>query len=190
MIPPLSPSHSRGPSCLSLWGILGGILCLASGCRPAPVSPLHQALKGSGPFEIEILGSEDRWLVRYPGQSTPVETSGGELLGLEVHVPENRLIRLSLQSADYVYTLELPRWQLKEIAVPRLVFAMEFDSGPPSRSPLVGDHLCRGVVEELRGTLIVEPVGQLVEWLESQPPPGTPERPQSPTPVSAFLYHN
>ena len=144
------------------------VACWMAGCQPAPVSPLEQALRGEGPYEIEIVGSEDRWLVRYPGQAEPVETAGEELLGLQLHVPAERAVRLALRSTDYIYTLELPAHQLKEIAVPKLVFYLDFQSGPPGRTPLVGDHLCRGVVEELQGNLIVEPVPELLQWLRSQ----------------------
>ena len=144
------------------------VACWMAGCQPAPVSPLEQALRGEGPYEIEIVGSEDRWLVRYPGQAEPVETAGEELLGLQLHVPAERAVRLALRSTDYIYTLELPAHQLKEIAVPRLVFYLDFQSGPPGRTPLVGDHLCRGVVEELQGNLVVEPVPELLKWLRSQ----------------------
>jgi hypothetical protein len=97
-----------------------------------------------------------------------VETAGEELLGLQLHVPAERAVRLALRSTDYIYTLELPAHQLKEIAVPKLVFYLDFQSGPPGRTPLVGDHLCRGVVEELQGNLIVEPVPELLQWLRSQ----------------------
>ena len=153
-----------------LWwgGCAVWVACWMAGCQPAPVSPLEQALRGEGPYEIEIVGSEDRWLVRYPGQAEPVETAGEELLGLQLHVPAERAVRLALRSTDYIYTLELPAHQLKEIAVPRLVFYLDFQSGPPGRTPLVGDHLCRGVVEELQGNLIVEPVPELLQWLRSQ----------------------
>lgn len=153
-----------------LWwgGCAVWVACWMAGCQPAPVSPLEQALRGEGPYEIEIVGSEDRWLVRYPGQAEPVETAGEELLGLQLHVPAERAVRLALRSTDYIYTLELPAHQLKEIAVPKLVFYLDFQSGPPGRTPLVGDHLCRGVVEELQGNLIVEPVPELLQWLRSQ----------------------
>ena len=153
-----------------LWwgGCAVWVACWMAGCQPAPVSPLEQALRGDGPYEIEIVGSEDRWLVRYPGQAEPVETAGEELLGLQLHVPAERAVRLALRSTDYIYTLELPAHQLKEIAVPRLVFYLDFQSGPPGRTPLVGDHLCRGVVEELQGNLVVEPVPELLKWLRSQ----------------------
>lgn len=167
-------SRRRGGAATSgcwLWLILTlSAILLEAGCQPAPSAPVEQALAGTQPYEIEVVGSEDRWLVRYPGQPEPVETSGEELLGLQLHVPAQRLIRLALHSTDYIYTLELPERQLKEIAVPKLVFYLEFQSGLPSRSPLVGDHLCRGVVEELQGTLIVEPPGDLARWLRSQTP--------------------
>ncbi|MFM8285529.1 MAG: hypothetical protein ACKOGA_02235 [Planctomycetaceae bacterium] len=160
--------HGGAP--VRVWGAWGALwlACWLTGCRETPLSPVEQALHAEGPYEIEIVGSEDRWLVRYPGQAEPVETAGEELLGLQLHVPAERAVRLALRSTDYIYTLELPAYQMKEIAVPKLVFYLDFPSGPPARTPLVGDHLCRGVVEELQGTLIVEPVPELLRWLRSQ----------------------
>ena len=84
---------------------------------------------------------------------------------LELHVPAGRPVILRLHSTDYVYTLELPDWELKELAVPKLQFDLRFQTEAPGRFELVGDHLCGGVVETLQGALVVEPAPQLCRWL-------------------------
>lgn len=118
------------------------------------------------PYRIEITGSEDRWIVQYPGLDCPLESAGDLIRSLELHVPTGREILLSLRSTDYIYTMELPNWQLKEIAVPKLEFQLRFTSGSAGRFELLGDHLCGGVVEELQGTLVVESAREVLLWLK------------------------
>lgn len=104
----------------------------------------------------------------------PLVTTGDAMTGLQLHVPVARPIVLILNSTDYVYTLELPDWKIKEIAVPKLEFRMEFRADDTGRFELVGDHLCRAEVQELRGTLVVESPSELIRWLRERPSPTAP----------------
>ncbi|MCY2967226.1 MAG: hypothetical protein NT069_26925 [Planctomycetota bacterium] len=171
-------------ACRGQWGIASLLLATVVGCSPAVDStpervnrdPIAQCASADGetPYEIAITGSEDRWQVRYPGMEQPLVTTGDAMTGLQLHVPVARPIVLILNSTDYVYTLELPDWKIKEIAVPKLEFRMEFRADDTGRFELVGDHLCRAEVQELRGTLVVESPSELIRWLRERPSPTAP----------------
>lgn len=165
------------------WVFGGGLLLLSLGglsgfwARPdwrgyAPsqgvtphTSPACRHALAAEDYVIDITGSDNRWQVRYPGAPQTIDSVGEEMARLELHVPEQRSIVLRLHSTDYVYTLELPHWELKEIAVPRLEFELRFRTSDRGRFDLVGDHLCGGVVETLQGALVVESAPQLCHWL-------------------------
>lgn len=132
--------------------------------RPSPSPECRHAL-ATNEYLIEITGSDNRWQVLYPGARQTVDSIGAEMARLELHVPAGRPVVLRLNSTDYVYTLELPHWELKEIAVPKLKFDLRFQTAAPGRFELLGDHLCGGVVETLQGVLVVETAPQLCLWL-------------------------
>jgi heme/copper-type cytochrome/quinol oxidase subunit 2 len=133
--------------------------------QAAPPSPTCHHAFATDDYIIDITGSDNRWQVLYPGASQTIDSIGAEMARLELHVPTGRPVVLRLHSTDYVYTLELPDWELKEIAVPKLQFDLRFQTGAPGRFDLVGDHLCGGVVETLQGALVVESAAQLCRWL-------------------------
>src|SRR4029077_9337405 len=110
-----------------------------------------------------------RWHVRYPGEDGRLVTEGAALTLRDVHVPVQTKVILVLKSTDFVYTLALPQFGLKEIAVPDLEFRMEFRSTVAGRFELIGDELCGDPHPELRGVLIVEPVDRFLSWLHETP---------------------
>ena len=83
----------------------------------------------------------------------------------DVHLPENTKVRLRLTSDDYLYTLSLPDWNLKEIAVPDLVFQLEFQTDRFGRFDLRGDQMCGYAHADLLGQLVVQPHDQYDSWL-------------------------
>ncbi len=118
------------------------------------------------PYQIEITGSKDRWRVRYPGVDgkNAIELS---LNPWDVHVPLQKDVVFVLNSTDYVYTLTIPQYGLKEIAVPELEFRMKFHPLDAGSFEMVGDELCGDPYHKLRqGHLIVEPVDRFFKWLE------------------------
>ena len=156
---------------------------LAGSASPHPTATLpstacRHALAAED-YVIDITGSDNRWQILYPGASQTIDSIGDAMARLELHVPEQRPIVLRLHSTDYVYTLELPHWELKEIAVPRLEFELRFHTTEAGRFDLVGDHLCGGVVETLQGALVVESPVQLCAWLDQSLPPERVVPPES-----------
>jgi len=159
------------PAALVLGGGLFLVLLMAwlrwegRAVDPARLSAVCQHAFATDDYLIEITGGDNRWQVLYPGSRHTVDSLGAEMARLELHVPTGRQVVLRLHSTDYIYTLELPDWELKEIAVPKLQFDLRFETTAAGRFELVGDHLCGGVVETLQGALVVEPAPQLCRWL-------------------------
>lgn len=117
------------------------------------------------PYHIEITGSKDRWHVRYPGADGEVASESDARTVRNIHIPLQTKVVLVLKSTDYIYTLALPQFGLKEIAVPDLEFRMELCPPAAGRFELVGNQLCGDPHAELDGFLIVEPTDRFFDWL-------------------------
>jgi len=168
----------------STWfSIAFGLTIVLAGCSDwaaspvdsttAPSSPDESSLAESAPnlgepYCIEIRGSDYRWHVRYPDNGGCVDEEGRESIERDVHVPAQTDVVLVLKSDDYVYTLALPTFGLKEIAVPNLEFRMAFRPPDAGRFPLLGDQLCGDLHPELQGDLVVEPPDHFRKWLKER----------------------
>jgi heme/copper-type cytochrome/quinol oxidase subunit 2 len=118
----------------------------------------------SEPVCIELTGAEHRWRIKYPTGLSRAET---DLLqaGNDLHVPVGVQVVLILKSTDFIYTLAIPDFDLKEIAVPELEFRMTLCPTHTGEYPLIGEELCAVDEEESPGRLIVESRGEFQAWL-------------------------
>jgi heme/copper-type cytochrome/quinol oxidase subunit 2 len=113
---------------------------------------------------IEVTGSNNLWQVRYPAPAD------GRLAKhvhdvRNIHVPLGTQVILALSSQDYVYTLAIPDYGLKEIAVPEHEFRMEFRPRAAGRLELVGEHFCGDPFSGISGHLVIEPQDRFLAWL-------------------------
>lgn len=142
---------------------------IVGGCSPASSDAPHAlpapALPVPDPFRVELTGANFAWDVRYPDAEG--HQAAGKTIpnGRDVHVPVNTRVVLILKSTDYVYTLSIPEYGLKQIAVPDLEFQLEFRSGAVGRLDLLGEHLCGQADNDIQGELIVEPPDRMRPWL-------------------------
>jgi cytochrome c oxidase subunit 2 len=109
------------------------------------------------PFIVQVTGRDFRWHVRYPGADGRLGTADDLRGERDVHLPACASARIELESDDYIYTLSLPHRGLREIAVPAMTFALEFDTGPAGTYDLRGDQLCGYAHPALIGKLVIEP---------------------------------
>lgn len=129
------------------------------------------------PYHIEVTGHNYRWHVRYPNSTGRIETEKDALAVRDIHVPLETEVVLVLKSTDYVYVLSLPEFGKKEIAVPTLEFRMQFRPETTGQFALLGEELCGDPHPELKGSLVVEPQAQFLDWLQklsSRAPSETP----------------
>ena len=89
------------------------------------------------PLVVDITGKAYEWHIRYPGPDALTD------------------VRLQLHSREYLYTFTLPHLDLKEIAIPDLMFHLEFNTGPEGIHELLGDQMCGYSHPKLMGKLNV-----------------------------------
>ena len=160
-------------------GISIALLAVSAGCfdKGRPVTDTRAVtLRGSPlttsvihePYCIEVTGHEYRWEVRYPGVDGLLATDDDLMTVRNVHVPQETDVVLLLKSLDYVYVMALPKFGLKEMAIPTLEFRMSFHPQEAGQFALLGDELCGDPHPELKGHLIVEPREHFLAWLHRQ----------------------
>jgi len=118
------------------------------------------------PFRVEVTGCEGRWRIRYADLSGQLAAEGHLGADREIHVPQNQQVELVLNSEDYVYTFALPAYDVKEIAVPDLEFAVYLHPSAAGRFEFHGDELCGEPHSGLDGHLCVEPQDRFFQWYE------------------------
>jgi heme/copper-type cytochrome/quinol oxidase subunit 2 len=149
-------------------------LLLSAGCgsgngqqrsgRPQPVSTNGLEILPV-PLDIEITGDEFEWHIRYPGADGRVGTADDIMALRHPHVPEYTHVRITLKSNDYLYSFAVPELNLKEIAVPELLFELEFETTSAGNFDLQGDQFCGFQHPNLSGQFIVQTRTQFLDWL-------------------------
>ena len=114
---------------------------------------------------IRMTGDDYRWEVRYPGPDGRLDTRDDVLDTRDLNVPEGTKVRVLLESWDYVYTLAVPEFGLKEIVVPDMAFELRLPASEPGSFQLLGDHMCGYDHPELIGTLVVWTRNDYERWL-------------------------
>ncbi len=79
-------------------------------------------------------------------------------------------VKLDLASKDYIYTLALPRWKKREIAVPDLSFSIKFQPDEVGTYKLLGDQMYGYTHPNLLGTLTVLSRSDFEDWLRERSP--------------------
>ncbi|MDA1166566.1 MAG: hypothetical protein O3B13_26010, partial [Planctomycetota bacterium] len=120
--------------------------CLVTGCdstNPATPAPHEDETAASvevipEPLYIRLTGTEHRWSSRYPAMTGSTSHNDRLQGGRDLHVPVDTTVVLVLSSTDYIYTLAIPEYGVKEIAVPNLEFRMEFRPMQCGQFELIG----------------------------------------------------
>lgn len=107
------------------------------------------------PLVVDITGKAYEWHIRYPGPDGLPDTADDHHALRDLALPALTDVRLQLHSRDYLYTFTLPHLDLKEIAIPDLMFHLEFNTGPEGIHELLGDQMCGYSHPKLMGKLNV-----------------------------------
>ncbi len=134
-----------------------------SGCEE---SPPQNVLDGE-PWEVVLTGDDFSWVITDPGPDGALGTSDDLVTSPPLHLPAGTSTRLILNSRDYIYTLEIPEFQLKEIAIPDLKYTLEFTTGKPGEMKFRGDQYCGYAHSGLSGTMMLQTWSDYRRWQQS-----------------------
>ena len=120
------------------------------------------------PLVIDIIGNEYRWYYRYPGADGILDTPDDILSDGDLHLPINMAVVLQLKSKDNIYTFSLPHINQLKMAIPEMIFKLEFTPDSLGVFVLEGEQMCGFSHDSLKANLIVETRVDFTAWLMSQ----------------------
>ena len=138
-----------------------------NGCGTEPVEKAPRFWKPDPDrsYVVLITGRNFNWHIRYPGPDDKLGTEDDIHARRHLHLPEGTKVRLQLASDDYIYSLALPDWNLKEIAVPDLSFSLELETGNMGEFDLLGNQMCGYTHPNLIGHLTIQSHTDFNDWL-------------------------
>ena len=147
--------------CLTLF------LALA-GCNSSGGDGVVAEFRIPSPLPIEVVGDDYYWFVRYPGADGQLHTQDDVEDTTNLHLPVATETHIKITSRDYLYTFGLPSLGISQVAVPDLMFGLEFTMNSVGTYELEGDQLCGFSHESLMGEIIVQSREDFINWLRSQ----------------------
>ena len=120
-------------------------------------------------IDTELVGYNYLFGFRYPGHDQLLYTEDDRFGTRDLYVPQNAHVQLHLKSDDYIYTLEIPKLEVYELAAPDLTFDVRFVAPKAGVHELLGSQMCGYDHSELLGKLIVQPAAEYRRTMRNLP---------------------
>jgi len=139
---------------------------------------------------VEVTGRQFLWYIRYPSPdgrlaaTDPKFISAGNPIGLDpsdpdsktnavlendLHVVNNRPVRIAIRSLDVIHSFFLPNFRVKQDAVPGRTIVIWFVPNRPGQYQIACAQLCGVGHYTMRGNITVEPDQAAFDaWLAKQ----------------------
>ena len=121
-------------------------------------------------LRIQVTAKQFNWEILYPGPDGQFGTGDDLQLDNELHVPVNKVVRVTLKSKDVIHSFFLPHLRLKQDAVPGRAIEAWFEATKPGRYDLPCAELCGFGHSGMNGSLIVHPSDEYEKWVKGQWP--------------------
>ncbi len=107
---------------------------------------------------VRAMGRNFQWHFTYPGPDSTIDTADDVFAERTLYLPPNVDVELLVNSDDYVYTLSLPDYGVKEIAVPDLTHTLRFHTTTSAEIDVRVDPLCgfRFYHDEIMGRIVIK----------------------------------
>jgi cytochrome c oxidase subunit II len=126
-----------------------------------------------GPYTSEkplmyVYGSQFDWRVRYPDAQGNFEGADVIEVPYDIYVPEDVPVVLRLQSRDVLHSFFVPRFRLKQDAVPGMSIPVWFEATEAGDYDLICAELCGWGHYKMAGRIHVLPRDDFERWLAEQ----------------------
>lgn len=143
-------------------------------------------------YEVEVVGQQFEWLVRYPGpdgvfgrvdharvhsdlnplglDSSDAAAQDDIVVRGNVHVPVGRMTIVRLRSLDVLHSFTVPLFRTKQDLIPGFTAYTQFTATREGSFELACAELCGLGHYRMQGTVIVQSEEDLEQWLAEQEP--------------------
>lgn len=123
---------------------------------------------------VQVTGKQFNWEVRYPGPDGEFDTAADSAAGTlddylidnQVHVPEDRVVRVFLKSKDVIHSFFVPVLRLKQDAVPGREILAWFEATEPGTYEIPCAELCGFGHSGMLGHLYVHTAEEYDAWVK------------------------
>jgi cytochrome c oxidase subunit 2 len=143
------------------WGVVAPLLILVVvfvatvwAMRTLPASAPPEAL------EVEIIGHQFWWEVRYPAEEITLTD--------ELHLPVGRPVELRLTSADVIHSFWVPELAGKLDLLPDDVNTLVLQADEPGEHLSICAEFCGLRHADMQMTVVVEPADRFAAWVAEQ----------------------
>jgi cytochrome c oxidase subunit II len=111
---------------------------------------------GRNPLVIEVSAEQFAWQFKYPnGQTYP-----------DLHLPDNRGVKLMITSKDVIHSFWVPEWRIKKDNVPGITTTAIVTPDKVGTYQLVCTELCGFGHATMRAKVVVEPMAKWEKWVD------------------------
>jgi cytochrome c oxidase subunit 2 len=123
-----------------------------------------------GDLRVQVTAKQFNWEILYPGPDGKFGTGDDLQLENEMHVPVNKVVRVTLKSKDVIHSFFLPNLRLKQDAVPGREIEGWFQATKPGRYEMPCAELCGFGHSGMNGWLHVHPADEYQKWVKEHWP--------------------
>jgi len=126
-----------------------------------------------GPYTVEkplmhVYASQFDWRVRYPDAQGNFEGADVVEVPYDIYVPEDTAVVFHLKSRDVLHSFFVPRFRLKQDAVPGMSIPVWFEATESGEYDLICAELCGWGHYKMAGRIHVLPKDEFERWLTDQ----------------------
>jgi cytochrome c oxidase subunit 2 len=131
------------------------------------------SIKGNvppGDLQVQVMAKQFNWVFTYPGPDGKFGTDDDLSLENELHVPVNKVVRVTLLAEDVIHSFFLPNLRLKQDAVPGREIPAWFEATKTGRYEIPCAELCGFGHSGMLGYLTVHSAQDYESWLKERWP--------------------
>ena len=158
----------------SAWILVPGLIVLLMDFwidfRSAEVWAKVMGRMPSSDLRVQVTAKQFNWEMVYPGPDGQFGTADDLMLDNELHVPVNKVVRVTLKSKDVIHSFFLPHLRLKQDAVPGREIEAWFEATKAGRYEIPCAELCGFGHSGMKGWLTVHPPDEYQKWVKQRWP--------------------
>jgi len=114
--------------------------------------------------QVAVTGKQFNWEFTYPGRDGRLGTADDVTVENELHVPVNKVVRLTLSSEDVIHSFWVPNLRLKQDVVPGRRIPVWFKATKTGTWEIACSELCGFGHYSMHGTLFVHNPEDYARW--------------------------
>jgi cytochrome c oxidase subunit 2 len=158
--------YSHGNTFIEIvWTATPAVILVALALYSQQVWSVVRGTPPAPDLEIEIVGEQFAWNIRYAGADGELHTADDITTINQMHLPVNKTALLHLTSKDVIHSFFVAQFRMKQDAVPGLISRMWVKPVGEGNFEIACAELCGLGHYRMRGFLVIEPEEAFTVWL-------------------------